>query len=85
MLENQKQVGETLIFSFLDILWYFLHGISISGLPHEIGSKTSILSSKDKNFGAESYSIGIYGFKGITKYKITVMIEDNLENQSEMP
>ncbi|KAL2316977.1 hypothetical protein Fmac_030853 [Flemingia macrophylla] len=45
---------------------------------HDIGSKTLILSSKDKNLGAGTYSIGIYGFKGITKYKISVVVQDNI-------
>ncbi|KAK7276540.1 hypothetical protein RIF29_17681 [Crotalaria pallida] len=48
---------------------------------HDIGSKTLILSSKDKNFGAGTYSIGIYGFKGMTRYKISVMVQDNLNQK----
>ena len=44
---------------------------------HDIGSKTLILSSNDKNMGGGTYSIGVYGFKGITKYKISVMVQDN--------
>ncbi|KAK7320519.1 hypothetical protein VNO77_30068 [Canavalia gladiata] len=48
---------------------------------HDIGSKTLILSSKDKNLGVGTYSIGIYGFKGMTKYKISVMIQDNFNQK----
>ncbi|OIW04145.1 hypothetical protein TanjilG_00705 [Lupinus angustifolius] len=48
---------------------------------HDIGSKALILSSKDKNFGPGTYSIGIYGFKGITRYKISVMVQDNLNQK----
>lgn len=48
---------------------------------HDIGSKTLILSSKDKNLGAGTYSIGIYGFKGITKYKISVVVQDNFNQK----
>ncbi|XP_038888179.1 uncharacterized protein LOC120078059 isoform X1 [Benincasa hispida] len=43
---------------------------------HDIGSKVLILSSKDKNFGPGTYSIGVYGFKGTSKYQISVSIED---------
>ncbi|RDX60463.1 Ubiquitin recognition factor in ER-associated degradation protein 1 [Mucuna pruriens] len=48
---------------------------------HDIGSKTLILSSKDKNLGAGTFSIGIYGFKGMTKYKISVMVQDNFNQK----
>nr|XP_027187922.1 uncharacterized protein LOC101492821 [Cicer arietinum] len=48
---------------------------------HDIGSKTLILSSKDKNLGAGTYSIGVYGFKGMTKYKVSVSIQDNFNQK----
>ncbi|TKY57035.1 Ubiquitin fusion degradation protein 1-like [Spatholobus suberectus] len=48
---------------------------------HDIGSKTLILSSKDKNLGVGTYSIGIYGFKGMTKYKISIMVQDNFNQK----
>nr|BAF98608.1 CM0545.430.nc [Lotus japonicus] len=48
---------------------------------HDIGSKTLILSSKDKNLSAETYSVGIFGFRGIAKYKLSVMIQDNLDQK----
>ncbi|XP_052179060.1 uncharacterized protein LOC127792567 [Diospyros lotus] len=44
---------------------------------HDVGSKSLILGSKDQNLGTGTYSIGIYGFKGTTKYWITVSIQDN--------
>ncbi|KAI9082361.1 hypothetical protein K1719_035784 [Acacia pycnantha] len=43
---------------------------------HDVGSKALILSSKDKNFGAGTYSIGVFGFKGTTKFKISVAIQE---------
>lgn len=48
---------------------------------HDIGSKTLILSSKDKNLSAGTYSVGIFGFRGIAKYKLSVMIQDNLDQK----
>ncbi|KAF2284903.1 hypothetical protein GH714_032286 [Hevea brasiliensis] len=45
---------------------------------HDVGSKVLILSSKDKNFGVGAYSIGIYGFKGTTKCKVLVSVENNI-------
>ncbi|KAF7831581.1 Ubiquitin recognition factor in ER-associated degradation protein 1 [Senna tora] len=44
---------------------------------HDVGSKALILSSKDENLGAGIYSIGVYGFKGTTKYKISVAIQES--------
>ncbi|MED6159824.1 hypothetical protein PIB30_045703 [Stylosanthes scabra] len=48
---------------------------------HDIGSKTLILTSKDKKLGAGSYSIGIYGFKGMTRYNISVTIQDDFNQK----
>ena len=44
---------------------------------HYMGSKVLILSSKDKNLGVGTYSIGVYGFKGTTKYRALVSVQDN--------
>ncbi|KAF5741422.1 hypothetical protein HS088_TW10G00419 [Tripterygium wilfordii] len=44
---------------------------------HDMGSKTLILSSKNKSVEAGSYSIGVFGFKGTTKYKLSASIQDN--------
>ncbi|CAL5394035.1 unnamed protein product [Camellia sinensis] len=44
---------------------------------HDVGSKALILSSEDPSLGTGTYSIGVYGFKGTTKYSITVTIQDN--------
>ncbi|KAL2901191.1 Ubiquitin recognition factor in ER-associated degradation protein 1 [Bienertia sinuspersici] len=45
---------------------------------HDVGSKTLILSSQDLNLGLGTYSIGIYGFRGTTKYKILVNVQENI-------
>lgn len=44
---------------------------------HDIGSKALILSSKDKSLGAGTYSIGVYGFKGTSKYQLSVSVQDD--------
>lgn len=43
---------------------------------HEMGSKVLILDQKDAEV-AGTYSIGVFGFKGLTKYHITVALKDN--------
>ncbi|XP_077252513.1 uncharacterized protein LOC143891902 [Tasmannia lanceolata] len=44
---------------------------------HDMGSKVLILSPKDQIQVEGTYSIGVYGFKGFTKYRILVVVEDN--------
>ncbi|KAL9246965.1 hypothetical protein vseg_020443 [Gypsophila vaccaria] len=44
---------------------------------HDMGSKSLILSSQDQNLGSGTYSIGIYGFKGVTKFTITLNIQES--------
>ncbi|KAK4758982.1 hypothetical protein SAY87_020283 [Trapa incisa] len=44
---------------------------------HDVGSKALVLGSKDDSLGAATYSIGVYGFKGTTKYQVSVAVEDN--------
>ncbi|KAG8640586.1 uncharacterized protein LOC110630064 [Manihot esculenta] len=50
---------------------------------HDVGSKILILSSDDKNLGMGTYSIGVYGFKATTKYKLLVSIEDNTSKMGQ--
>lgn len=44
---------------------------------HETGSKVLILDPKDPNSVAGTYSIGIFGFKGLTRYRISLALKDN--------
>lgn len=44
---------------------------------HDVGSKALVVSSKDNSLGAGTYSVGVYGFKGATKYQVSVVVEDN--------
>lgn len=46
---------------------------------HDVGSKTLILSFKDKGLGAGTYSVGVYGFKGTSKFLVSVTINDNIQ------
>jgi hypothetical protein len=41
-----------------------------------MGPKCLVLGSKDQTLGAGTYSIGVYGFKGTTKYNIIVSVQD---------
>ncbi|KAE9596252.1 hypothetical protein Lal_00048781 [Lupinus albus] len=79
-LESETDSGDTDLFiSRHPLIFPTRHQHEWSS--HDIGSKTLILSSKDKIFGAGTYSIGIYGFKGMTRYKISVMVQDNLNQK----
>ncbi|KAJ9560984.1 hypothetical protein OSB04_006144 [Centaurea solstitialis] len=44
---------------------------------HDMGSKSLVLGSKDHSFGAGTYSVGVYGFKGTTKYHVLVTLQDS--------
>ncbi|KAF5179094.1 Ubiquitin fusion degradation protein 1-like protein [Thalictrum thalictroides] len=44
---------------------------------HDVGSKVLIIGSKDSSIPAGVYSIGVFGFKGTTNFKISVAIQDN--------
>nr|XP_043620605.1 uncharacterized protein LOC122592443 [Erigeron canadensis] len=43
---------------------------------HDVGSKCLVLSSKDNSLGAGIYSVGVYGFKGTTKYNLLLTVQD---------
>ncbi|KAM7271580.1 hypothetical protein ACFE04_030794 [Oxalis oulophora] len=43
---------------------------------HDIGSKILILNSKGRNLSSGTYSVGVYGFKGTTKYKMSVSVQE---------
>nr|GMC70601.1 TRAF-like protein [Ipomoea batatas] len=46
---------------------------------HDVGSKALVLGSRDQGLGADTYSIGVYGFKGTTRYQVTVTVQDKLK------
>ncbi|CAI8586559.1 unnamed protein product [Vicia faba] len=79
-LESETNEGDTDLFiSRHPLIFPTRHQHEWSS--HDIGSKTLILSSKDKNLAAGTYSIGVYGFKGSTEYKLSVTIQDNLNQK----
>jgi len=43
---------------------------------HEMGSKVLILKPRDSSLVSGVYSIGVYGFKGTSKYQLSVDIKD---------
>lgn len=48
---------------------------------HDVGPKALVLTSKDPGLGGGTYSIGLYGFKGTTKYKVSVTIHDKVNHK----
>ncbi|XVF21009.1 hypothetical protein REPUB_Repub12eG0053500 [Reevesia pubescens] len=44
---------------------------------HDVGSKTLILGSEDRKLGPGTYSLAVYGFKGTTKYQVSVHVQEN--------
>jgi hypothetical protein len=74
-MESEQQDGDTDLYISKHPLLFptrHQHGWSI----HDVGSKALVLSSKDINVGPGTYSIGLYGFKGTTKYKVSVILKD---------
>ncbi|KAL8511187.1 hypothetical protein ACS0TY_017855 [Phlomoides rotata] len=43
---------------------------------HDLGSKQLVLGAEDQNLGSGTYSVAVYGFKGTSKYKISVFVQD---------
>ncbi|XP_016463050.2 uncharacterized protein LOC107786128 [Nicotiana tabacum] len=80
-VESDTQDGDTDLYVSKHPLLFptqHQHGWS----SHDIGSKSLVLSSRDLGLGPGTYSIGIYGFKGTTKYKVSVNIRDTYKSKS---
>ncbi|CAO2819691.1 unnamed protein product [Amaranthus hypochondriacus] len=75
-LEAETDLGDTDLYISKHPLMFPTHH-QHHWSSHDVGSKTLILSSKDQNLGFGTYSIGIYGFRGTTKYKLLVSIQEN--------
>jgi Ubiquitin fusion degradation protein UFD1 len=43
---------------------------------HEMGSKNLVIKHKNQNLVPGNYTIGVYGFKGVSKYQISVHVKD---------
>lgn len=79
-IESENQNGDTdLYISRHPLLFPTQHQHSWSS--HDIGSKALVLSSRDLGLGPGTYSIGIYGFKGTTKYKVSVNIQEKSKSR----
>lgn len=48
---------------------------------HDVGSKCLVLGSKDQSLGSGTYSVGVYGFKGTTKYHVSVTVQDTSKSK----
>lgn len=77
-LEADKDLGDTDLYISKHPLMFPTHH-QHHWSSHDLGSKTLILSSQDQNLGLGTYSIGIYGFKGTTKYQISVKVQENIK------
>lgn len=75
-LEAEKDSGDTDLYISKHPLIYPTHH-QHQWSSHDMGSKDLILSSQDQNLSSGTYSIGIYGFRGKTTYKISVSVQDN--------
>nr|CAD1834903.1 unnamed protein product [Ananas comosus var. bracteatus] len=51
---------------------------------HEMGSKVLILKQKDQSLVAGTYSIGVFGFKGVTTFNISVRVKDLNNNRQKV-
>nr|CAD1834905.1 unnamed protein product [Ananas comosus var. bracteatus] len=51
---------------------------------HEMGSKILILKRKDQSLVAGTYSIGVFGFKGVTKFNVSVEVKDINNNKQKV-
>uniref|UniRef100_A0A5B6ZFI3 Uncharacterized protein n=1 Tax=Davidia involucrata TaxID=16924 RepID=A0A5B6ZFI3_DAVIN len=79
-VESDTQDGDTdLYISRHPLLFPTRHQHGWSS--HGVGSKTLVLSSKDQRLGTGTYSIGVYGFKGTTKYQVSVTFQDNCDHK----
>lgn len=79
-LESDIQDGDTdLYLSKHPILFPNRHQHEWSS--HDLGTKMLILSSKDHNLSAGNYSIGVYGFKGATKFQISTSLQNSQDRK----
>ncbi|KAA8524727.1 hypothetical protein F0562_011150 [Nyssa sinensis] len=74
-IESDTQDGDTdLYISKHPLLFPTQHQHGWSS--HVVGSKSLVLSSKNPSLGIGTYSIAVYGFKGTTKYQVSVTVQD---------
>lgn len=77
-VETENDVGDTdLYVSKHPVIFPNQHQHEWSS--HDMGSKVLIISPKDRTAVAGTYSIGVFGFKGSSSYKISVAIQENID------
>ncbi|KAH6764725.1 Ubiquitin fusion degradation UFD1 family protein [Perilla frutescens var. frutescens] len=74
-LESQTQDGDTdLYVSRHPLLFPTQHQHMWSS--HDLGAKALLLGAEDQNLGPGNYTVAIYGYKGTSKYLVTVNFQD---------
>ncbi|KAK4420546.1 Ubiquitin fusion degradation protein 1 [Sesamum alatum] len=74
-LESQTQDGDIdLYVSKHPLLFPTQHQHMWSS--HDMGSKALVLGAEDQNFGSGTYSVAVYGFKGTSRYLVSVLVQD---------
>ncbi|KAH6796015.1 hypothetical protein C2S51_037001 [Perilla frutescens var. frutescens] len=74
-LESQTQDGDTdLYVSRHPLLFPTQHQHMWSS--HDLGAKALLLGAEDQNLGPGNYSVAVYGYKGTSKYLVTVNFQD---------
>ncbi|GFQ00066.1 ubiquitin fusion degradation protein 1 homolog [Phtheirospermum japonicum] len=79
-LESQTQDGDIdLYVSRHPLLFPTSHQHTWSS--HDMGSKALVLGAEDQNLGPGLYSIAVYGFKGTSKYLVSVNVSAQKQGQ----
>lgn len=74
-LESQTQDGDTdLYVSRHPLLFPTQHQHMWSS--HDLGSKALLLGAEDQNLGSGTYTVAVYGYKGTSKYQVSVNVHD---------
>ncbi|KAL1562359.1 hypothetical protein AAHA92_04948 [Salvia divinorum] len=74
-LETQTQDGDTdLYVSRHPLLFPTQHQHVWSS--HDLGSKVLLIGAEDQNLVAGTYTVAVYGYKGTSKYEVSVNVED---------
>lgn len=74
-LESQTQDGDTdLYVSRHPLLFPTQHQHMWSS--HDLGSKALLLGAEDQNLGSGTYTVAVYGYKGTSKYQVSVNNHD---------
>lgn len=74
-LETQTRDGDTdLYVSRHPLLFPTQHQHMWSS--HDLGSKVLLLGAEDQNLGTGTYTVAVYGYKGTSKYEVSVTVQD---------